>query len=218
MHTMESAAMNQSSTVRVVAALGLVLVALAGCQSASHEARFELQVTEAVVEENAPEEGPTARELAAAIDWTMRTDGLDARVTNRADTVAMILWEGATFSVDGGETEPLVATAPQQEPEVPGLTSAIPAGGQMVVGMLPRSHAEWEWMPSRAMGGAWKPASGLFGVEFTTEQTEAERQALAETAVGRKVKVDVPVRIGSRVLRHIFDIRVTGAEVYASHH
>ena len=88
----------------------------------------------------------------------------------------------------------------------------------MIVGMLPRSHAEWEWLASRAMGGSWKASSGLFGVALTSEQSKSERRSLAQTAIGSKVMIKIPVRTGSRVLTHIFDVRVTGAEVYASYH
>jgi hypothetical protein len=88
----------------------------------------------------------------------------------------------------------------------------------VIVEMLPRSHAEWEWFASRAMGGSWSASSGLFGVTLTSEQSGSERRSLAETAIGSKAMIEIHVRTGSRVLTHIFDVRVMGAEVYASYH
>lgn len=196
----------------------LLCAALAGCQTASDEVRFELRVSEAVVEGNVPETGPGTQELAVKVSWSATTGGLDAYVTNPADTTASILWEDATFSYDSGDPEPLVATAPHAGPDLPQPPTVIPARGQMIVGMLPRSHAEWEWSTNRAMGGSWRSSTGLFGVEFTTEQSEAERRSLAEATVGRKAMIEIPVRTGSRVLTYIYDVRVTGAEVYASYH
>lgn len=196
----------------------LLCAALTGCQTASDEVRFELRVSEAVIEENVPETGPGTQELAVKVIWSATTRGFDAHVTNPADTTASILWEEATFSYVPVEDEPLVATAPQAGPELPHPPTAIPARGQMIVGMLPRSHAEWEWSTNRAMGGSWRAVTGLFGVEFTEEQSESDRRALAESAVGRKAVIEIPVRTGSRVLTYIFDVRVTGAEVFASYH
>ncbi len=196
----------------------LLCAALSGCQTASDEVRFELRVSEAVVEENVPETGPKTQELAVKVFWSATTRGLDAHVTNPADTTASILWERATFSYGSGVPEPLVATAPHAGPELPQQPTVIPARGQMIVGMLPRSHAEWEWSTNRSMGGSWRATSGLFGVDFTQEQTEAERRALADATVGRKAMIQIPVRTRGRVLTYIYDVRVAGAEVYASYH
>ena len=196
----------------------LCAVVLTGCQTASDEVRFELRVSEAVVEENVPETGPGTQELAVKVNWSATTRGLDAYVTNPADTTASILWEGATFTCGTDDPEPLVATAPHAGPELPQQPTVIAANGQMIVGMLPMSHAEWEWSANRAMGGSWRATTGLFGVEFTPEQSEADRRALAESAVGRKAMIEIPVRTGSRVLTYIFDVRVKGAEVFASYH
>ena len=88
----------------------------------------------------------------------------------------------------------------------------------MVVGMLPLSHAEWEWFPSRAMGGSWNASSEFFGVTLTSGQSKSELQSLAETAIGKRMMIELTVRTGSRVLTHIFDVRVTSAEVFASYH
>ncbi len=196
----------------------LLLGFLAGCQSSSHEVRYEVRVSEAVVEENVPEAGPGTQKIAVRVEWSATSAGLNAHVTNPADTTAAILWEEATFSYGSEEPEPLVCTAPHSGPELPQPPTLIPRTGQMIVGMLPRSHAEWEWAASRAMGGSWKASTGLFGVTFTSEQSKSERRSLAETAIGSKVMIKIPVRTGSRVLTHIFDVRVTGAEVYASYH
>jgi hypothetical protein len=67
------------------------------------------------------------------------------------------------------------------------------------------------------MGGTWKPSGGLFGVEFTSQQTESERVSLAETALGKRAKIALDIRTGSRVLTYIYDVRVTGAEVHATY-
>jgi len=214
--------MERSNTTRRVAGvtLGLTFVfaALAGCQTGGHEARFELQVSEAVIEANAPETGPGVQELALMVSWSATTGGLDAHFTNPADSTAAILWEGATFSYEPGEPEPLVATAPHAGPDLPQPPMAIPRNGQVVIGMLPASHAEWKWLPNRAMGGSWVASTGLFGVTLTPEQTESERRSLAEAAAGRRAKIEISVQTGSRVITYIYDVRVTGAEVYASYH
>ena len=196
----------------------LLSLTLAGCQTASYEARYELRVTTAVVEENAPETGPDMDELAMTFRWSVTSVGLDAHITNPADTTAAILWEGATFSYVPGDQEPLVATAPQAGPDLPQPATVIPGHGQMIVAMLPRSCVEWEWSANRAMGGSWKPSTRLFGISLPPEASEADRLALAETAVGERLSIEIPVRIGQRVHSYTFDVLVTGAEVYPSYH
>jgi hypothetical protein len=214
--------MKLSSAARRTASLvlGLVLVTavIAGCQTASNEVRFDLAVSEAVVEEGVPETGPGTQDLAVKVTWTATTVGLDAHVTNPADTTAAILWEGATFSYGSAEPEPLVATAPHATPDLPQMPTEVPRNGQMIIGMLPRSHAEWEWSANRTMGGTWEASGGMFDIVLTPEQSESERRATAEAAVGRKAMIKIPIRTGSRVLTYIFDVRVKGAEVYSSYH
>ncbi len=196
----------------------LICWALAGCQSSSYEVRYEVAVNEAVIEENVPETGPGTEEIAVKVEWSATSEGLSAHFTNPADTTAAILWEGSTFSYRSKEREALVSTAPQAGPELPQPPTLIPGPGQMIIGMLPRSHAEWEWFPSRAMGGSWNASSGFFGVALTSGQSRSELQSLAETAIGKRAIIELTVRTGSRVLTHIFDVRVTGAEVFASYH
>ncbi len=197
----------------------LICLAFAGCQSASYEVRYEVGVNEAVIEENVPETGPGTEEIAVKVVWSASSEGLSAHFTNPADTTAAILWEEATFSYEAEEREALVSTAPHAGPELPQPPTLIPGFGQMAVGMLPRSHAEWEWSQSRAMGGSWNASSDEFlGVTLTAGQSKSELQSLAETAVGKRVMIELTVQTGSRVLTHIFDVRVTGAEVFASYH
>ena len=196
----------------------LICWALAGCQSASYEVRYEVAVNEAVIEENVPETGPGTEEIAVKIEWSATSAGLSAHFTNPADTTAAILWEEATFLYRSEEREALVSTAPHAGPELPQPPTLIPGLGQTVVGMLPLSHAEWEWFPSKAMGGSWNASSEFFGVTLTSGQSKSELQSLAETAIGKRMMIELTVRTGSRVLTHIFDVRVTGAEVFASYH
>lgn len=193
-------------------------VVLAGCQTAGHEVRYEVRVTQAVLESDAPASGADAQEIALETAWTVTSGELSARVTNPADSLAVILWDAARVSYGGDSVEALVSKAPHQSPDVPQPPTEIPPRGQMVIGMLPETNAEWEWLPNRAMGGAWRSASGLFGITLDSEQSEDDRRALAETAVGRKIVVDLTVRTGTRVLRYIYDMRVTGAEVRTTYH
>ena len=196
----------------------LICLAFAGCQSASYEVRYEVGVNEAVIEENVPETGPGTEEIAVKVVWSATSEGLSAHFTNPADTTAAILWEEATFSYGAGEREALVSTAPHSGPELPQPPTLIPGPGQVVVGMLPRSHAEWEWLPSRVMGGSWNASSEFLGVTLTAGQSKSELQSLAEAAIGKRVMIELTVQTGSRVLTHIFDVRVTGAEVFPSYH
>jgi len=198
----------------------LICGVLAGCQSSSYEVRYDVSASVAVVEGSAPETGPGTQEMCVQVEWSATSAGLNAHFTNPADTTAMVLWEDATFSYGSAPPVPLVSTAPHAGPELPQPPTLIPRSGQVIIGMLPQSHTEWEWSANRAMGGSWKASSGsgLFGVTLSPEQSDSERQSLAETAIGKRAIVKISVRTGSRVLTHIFDVRVTGAEVYASYH
>ena len=210
--------MRSRHTTLVLLSLVLICGALAGCQSPGHEVRYEVSVSEAVIEGAAPETGPGTREIALKVEWSATSGGLNAHFTNPADTTAAILWEEATFSYGSAPPVPLISTAPHAGPELPQPPTLIPGFGTVIVGMLPQSHAEWEWFANRAMGGSWNASAELFGVTLTSEQSDSERQSLAETAIGKKAMIKISVRTGDRVLTHIFDVRVTGAEVYASYH
>jgi len=195
----------------------VVCLALVGCQSGSYEAHYELRVTEAVVEDGIPESGPGTEEIAVRVTWSADEDGLVASFTNPADTTAAIHWDEATISFDDEPPQPLLSTAPHPNPDLPQAPTLIPKYGQMIIGMLPESSAEWEWFSNRAMGGSWHPTSALFGITLNAEQSASDREALAETAVGRKIMIELPVRTGSRRLTHIYDLRVKRAEVRASY-
>ena len=195
----------------------LATASMTGCQSPGYEIRYEVSKTEAVLEANAPEEGPPTERIALDIDWTITSDSLEARMSNPADTTAVIMWDGATFTY-GDETVPLVTTAPSPSPDLPQQGTVIPRRGQMAVDVVPLSQAEWEWLPNRAMGGRWRPVGGLLGIKPEATQTDDERAALAETALGEKFKVRIPVSTGHRVLTYLFDFRVAGARVEAVFH
>jgi len=194
-----------------------LLASLAGCQSGTYEPVYDLRVTEAVVEDGVPEEGPGTHEIAIRATWTADSGGFVGSFANPADTTAAIHWDEATIAIDGGETQPLLSAAPHPNPDLPQPPTIIPRRGTMMVGMLSAGHAEWEWFTNRAMGGAWHPTRALFGIAFDAEQSESDRRDLARTAVGKKIMIELPVRTGSRKLTHIYDIRVVEADIRATH-
>ena len=197
-------------------ALLVALAALAGCQSADLKAHYELRATEAVMEAEIPEDGPGTEQIAVRVTWSADADGVVGSFSNPADTTAAIHWEKATISVDGEPPVPLLSAAPQPGPDLPQPPTVIPRLGQMIIGMLPGDAAEWEWFANRTLGGSWRPTAPLFGIEFTPGMSEAERLSMAETAVGKRIRIELPVRTGGRRLTHIYDIRVTGAELRPS--
>ncbi len=204
--------------VALIPALAAMLV-LTGCQESTYRARYDVAVTEAVIEENFPEDGPRTSEIAASIEWSVASHAIGARFTNHADTTAMIVWANTTIADESGEEVPLVrVTSPASGPELPQPPTNVPAGGSVAFDCFPVSLAEFEWHPNRSMGGFWRASKGLFGVELDTAAGDDERLALAEAATGRKSRIRVPVMVGARTIVHIFDVRVTGAEVYASYH
>ncbi|MCK4511350.1 hypothetical protein KAW64_06395, partial [bacterium] len=98
------------NSVHVAVLLSAVLiVAVVGCQSSSYEVRYEVSVSEAVIEGNAPETGPETQEIALGVEWSVTSAGLNAHFTNPADSTAVILWEEATFSYGSEEPEPLIS-------------------------------------------------------------------------------------------------------------
>lgn len=201
-----------------VAAAAALLVLAAGCESRSYDVRYELSVTEAVVEENVPDDGPATDEIAVRATWSATGSALSARFSNPADTTAAILWEGATYTPGAGEPVALVTTAPSPGDELPQAPTVVPARGEMAVDMLPLPDAEWEWLPNRVMGGFWKASPALFGVDVNAAQSDAERRSLAESVVGERFVIKIPMRTGKRVMTHIYDVRVAGAEVFPSYH
>jgi hypothetical protein len=191
-----------------VAALGIALVLplfLAGCTTATYEVRYDVRVTEAVVETDVPEDGPGTQVIAVRTEWTVSSFALDVRFSNPADTAAVIMWEGATYS-HGGETAPLVLTAPQAGPELPQPPTTIPRRGQVAVGLIPQSHGEWY------------AVEGLFGGAAGPEPTESDWQAVADAAIGQTFEVRIPIRTGGRSLTYMYDVRVLGATVRPSYH
>lgn len=203
-------------TAATAFALAVVGWALAGCQSASYEVLYETTLTEAVLEDNVPEDGPRTDEIAMKIEWTIESHGLTARITNPADTTAAILWEDATFT-HGDDVVALVSTAPSSSQDLPQAPTIIPRRGQLAAGMLPLSNAEWQTLPNMSMGGYWLATTGLFGVTPSADSSDEERNRQAEAAVGQKFKIRLPVRTGDRVLTYLYDMRVVRAQVRAAY-
>jgi hypothetical protein len=195
-----------------------VCVVAAGCQQPAYEVRYEINTTPSVVENEPPEDGPRTSEIAAEMTWNLTSAALELRVSNRADTTAMIVWKDATVAYDGGEPDPLLCGSPAANPDLPQEPTAIPRRGQVVLDAIPESAAEWEWLPNRVMGGSWRASRDIMGVEAPEGATEEELLAAARSAVGHRLMVRVPVRIGSRLLIHSYDMRVKGAATYRAYH
>lgn len=191
-------------------------VTLTGCQSPDLKAVYELRVTEAVVEADIPDDGPGTEKIAIRATWRADADGLVGSFSNPADTTAVIHWEDASISIDGGPPVPVLSAALYPNPDLPQPPTVIPRLGQIVIGILPGDAAEWEWLANRTMGGSWYPTAPLFGIAFTPEMDRNERLSLAETAVGKKIMIELPVRTGKRSLTYIYDIRVAGADLRPS--
>ncbi|MBN2564352.1 MAG: hypothetical protein JXB46_01435 [Candidatus Eisenbacteria bacterium] len=207
---------------RPVLALFLVAAALMpaiqGCESPRYEVHYELGVTPAAVESDAPEDGPKTTAIAADIAWTLTSHSLEALVTNRADTTAVILWEGATISHDGGEPEPLISCSPCPGPDLPQAPTTIPRKGQIAIDTIPGSLGEWEWLSNRAMGGSWHATADIMGVPLSEAGSMEDIEKAALETVGRKLRIRVPIRIGRRLVTHLYELRVSGADVRRAYH
>lgn len=199
-------------------AVAVCLLAAGGCDSPSYRVRYEVSVTPSVVEREPPEEGPRTSEIAADIAWTVTSSRLEARVTNNADTTAAILWEGATISFDGGEAEQLLHGSPAAGPDLPQDPTEIPGGGQVVLDAVPASAAEWEWLPNRVMGGSWSAVRDIMGTELPDSGSEDAMMDAAREAVGRRLTVRIPLRIGHRILRQTYDMRVVDVRTFRAYH
>jgi hypothetical protein len=188
-----------------------------GCEAPVYEVHYEVNVTPAVVENDAPEEGPTTTQIAAEIAWRLTSSALEVRVTNRADTTAILLWEQATVAYDGGEPELLLCGSHAASPDLPQEPTAVPRRGQVALDAIPRSAAEWEWFPNRVMGGSWRATRDIMGTAADDAGTQDELLSAARQAVGRKLTVRIPVRIGSRLLTHIYEMRVADVATYRAY-
>jgi hypothetical protein len=209
---------------RVGGPTAVILVALAclaagaGCQSPAYEVHYGVRVTPAVVESDAPEDAPKTTEISADVTWTVTSHSLEALVTNRADSTATIIWEGATIAIDGGEPEPLLYTAPCPGPELPQPPTTVPRKGQVAIDTVPRSEAEWEWLPNRAMGGSWRAKEDIMGVPLADASSREAIETAAQQAVGKKLRIRLPILVGHRHITHMFELLVMDANVSRTYH
>lgn len=84
--------------------------------------------------------------------------------------------------------------------------------------MLPRSNASWRAYTGDSGGGFWYGKVPLFGISPAHSMSRAERQALAQSAVGKQFKVRLPVRQGGVVIIYEYLFRIVGATVKAAYY
>ncbi len=188
---------------------------LYGCQPSSYDIWYKVEVTETIPEAGATENVTRTDNPKLRVDWRIYSFELTGEFVNTTDKEAIILWDNALYLHDS-ESEPLIFMMGGHD--LPQSPTAIPAGGKLEISMTPLSNANWRSYTDGSGGGFWYSKTPLFGITLNHSMSKAERQALAQSAVGKQFTIKLPVRLDGSVFIHEYRFRVVGADVNAAYY
>lgn len=203
--------------------------ALVGCEPASIDVNYRVEVTEAVGVHDTSSSG-----LRLGANWRVDSYGLAAIFENPTQEEATILWNQALYTRDTASESVVVAFGDPRrtEAEVPFSSfspleysqtragrpqppTVIPAGAKIEVQLLPQSKAAWREFTDGS-GGFWYDAETLFETPLSPDMADEEVRRIADTAVGEEFAVTIPVQVEGNVFLQQYRFRVTGAEPHAA--
>lgn len=169
------------------------------------------------------EEGTACfEERGVALSWRLDQDGAGFEIRNGTASPLRILWPEASI-LEEGETRPVVAAIGDRDKGVehqldlrrlPPPPTVLAPGAVTSFDVFPQSRAVWQDITgSRDDRGFWTAETPLWGLAPMQSEKKEEMRQQARHAVGRHVRIEVPLEIGGARRDWSFDLTVTDAHV-----
>lgn len=169
------------------------------------------------------EEGtPCFEERGVALSWRLDQDGAEFEIRNGTGSPLRILWPEASI-LEEGEMRPVVAAIGYRHKGVehqldlrrlPPPPTVLAPGAVTSFDVIPQSRAVWqEFSGARDDRGFWTAEAPLWGLGPAESQKMEEMRQQARRAVGRHVRIEVPLEVGGARRDWSFNLAVTDAHV-----
>lgn len=212
--------------MKPAAGLLVLLLGTAACPVSEHVADYHLAPAGAAesgidagsLDLRAVETANGARALRAespelALEWRLTSRGAELRVENRGGEPLGLHWDGAR--IEGDFAAPLVLATPggREERALPQRPSVLPAGAEETYSLIAGPPGPWQPFTDDPQSGFWTLRRPLFDLDVDGAAGSAARLETARRALGREVRLVLPVeRAGTHgelaVAARVADARV----------
>lgn len=212
----------------------LALVALiAGCSPSEYIADYGLQPVDEAVLDGEPAPGevrafvfdgvrpvPSVRyeDDAVVVDWTLYSSTGTVTIENRTASPLRVIWSDTRM--EGDFHAPLVLAEPgsYEERDFPQQPTVVGPAARARYTTIPGPPGDWQPFTGDENRGFWQRARPAFDLDVAHAESQRERDALAERAVGRQLRLVLALEIEGQ--RHELGVpaRVIEANVRASYY
>jgi hypothetical protein len=152
--------------------------------------------------------------------WWLSNIFINLDIHNKTSQPLRIHWAEGVIALES-LPEPLVAsisylrkgiTHTLDWPELPQDPSEVAPFMKAKFCVFPYSHSRWQPFTG-SLKGFWTSERVLWDLEPGENQTKQEMQALADKAIGRTIRISLPIEVNGVKKVFVFDLQVTRAIV-----
>jgi len=153
--------------------------------------------------------------------WRLTNLSISFNIENNTNQPIKILWAESTISIDKLPPESLIANNNSHTdghkhsldmPKFPQELSILSPSIQSTYRLFPYSHSEFRYFTNSSRGH-WGVTKVLWDERPDKEQTSQERQSTADNAIGRNVRIFLPIILNGEKETFVFDLTVTKVTV-----
>lgn len=213
--------------------LAILLLLITGCIPSEHIAEYGMEPAGQPLLDEEPAPGELrsfvfegARDVRAiryesgdvVVDWITRSSGVSLEVENRTDQPIRVDWSAARL--EGSFEAPLVLTDPggREERAMPQAPTAVAPGERAHYGAIPGPPGAWQSFTGEEHRGFWQRERSVFDLDVDKASNDEARDQLARQAVGRTLRLVLPLELEGRVHELVLPARVGEATTRPSYY
>jgi hypothetical protein len=153
-----------------------------------------------------------------AVDWTLNSRFARLEIENRTDAPLRVIWSESRLEGDFEAPLILAESGTHDERSLPQEPTVVPPAARARYSTIAGPPGRWQAFTNDEDRGFWQSARPMFDLDVDGAGERDGRDALAERAVGRELRLVLPLEIEGRRYELGLPVRVIRASVRASYY
>jgi hypothetical protein len=152
-----------------------------------------------------------------AVGWTLYSRNARLEIENRTGSPLRVIWAESRLEGDFQASLILAESGTQEERSLPQEPSEVPPTARAAYSTIAGPAGRWQAFTDDTGRGFWQSTRPMFDLDVDGAG-EGDRNALAQRAVGRQLRLVLPLEVEGRRYELGLPVQVSAASVRASYY
>jgi hypothetical protein len=152
------------------------------------------------------------------VDWTLYSRNARLEIENRTGAPLRVIWGESRLEGDFQASLLLADPGTREERSLPQIPTEVPPFTRATYSTIAGPAGRWQAFTDDRNRGFWQPVRPMFDLDVDGAGELSAKSALARQAVGRQLRLVLPLEIEGRRYELDLPVQVSAASVRASYY